>query len=311
VSSKIGTKMAEKSNTVLRGITRPKILLKLTNILSKVGVKMGSYVPQAGIKAASKAATVAAKVGKALSKGGFVVFDLISLSLDLADPRGFDTMRTKSFYLGLKASNQKTFNESILNEGGNLVVGPLDFVSQEQTDKAVDIAIDAILQDIIGQIIVEILQNDMSEEDIEWYVNRELDNISETDVVNKVMEKLCVDANGIYFEDGTCSLKRTECHAYPWPLTDSPDVSTVFTRRFVNGKCVMEDPSARLLCDEDGMVYNHDTGMCEISSLYCKNKGAEWKYDPLISDYDCHVSGLQQALEFVFGKTIVRSITSA
>jgi hypothetical protein len=123
-------------------------------------------------------------------------------------------------------------------------------------------------------------------------------------ISNQIKSTWCSEVGGIMLEGGRCTLPESKCNSqYTWPLKET-DTYT----EFKDGKCWVADPAMRSMCDENKLAYNPKTGICDITETYCKSKGAEYKFDKKINDYDCKVPVEQAVFEAIFGTSMVRGL---
>jgi hypothetical protein len=111
------------------------------------------------------------------------------------------------------------------------------------------------------------------------------------------LERVCTDKGFTPGPDGTCMLNENTCkngrHGLPGYVI------------WTDGKCMMGNEPYRKFCRDKGLRFNESIGRCQTTQAYCSNKQVSWK------NGDCHVPGEQKAAEFIFGKTITRSVTRA
>jgi hypothetical protein len=132
------------------------------------------------------------------------------------------------------------------------------------------------------------------------YITDQVSQVMPT-VVENASKQLCLDNNGNYLSDGSCTYKsKADCDAsYVWPLGENDTYAEWSADR---GACISASPAMRLTCDGNNIPYDSTTGICKIDENYCKMKGTEWK------DGDCHVSIGQDIAETIFGSTVTRGL---
>jgi hypothetical protein len=298
------------ANSILRGAST-RFTSAATSVLAKAGIKMATFVAQRGIMAAKGIANAASLVGKVLTSKAFLAFSIITLALDITDVGGYNEFRTKEFYKELKQLTDLSMKVEIENEGGSLLVGPLDYIEAKKLEQAIEtITVSILFGEELGDIAKVIHDNQLTDEQAAIYLEDQMHNINYDTIAKKAYKKLCEDSGGLSLEDGGCSFKEADCLDYPWPLpTDGSQGYMI--RRFVDGKCISEDPTIRLLCEEHDLEYDKYTGICKITPQYCAKRGVDWAYNPKIGEYDCTLPAGQIALETVFGTQIVRALKAA
>ena len=163
-----------------------------------------------------------------------------------------------------------------------------------------------------------------------------------------VQKYICIEKNGrmvdIPEQGAMCSYKDADsCHkSYRWPPPEdipiktyademkcnnnikegwevskdddgnkfctSTDTYAEFRPNEYGGTCQIYSPGTRLICEENQIPYNFTTKVGDITKEYCQRKGAEWRMDESINDYDCNVPTEQGIAEALIGTTIVRGV---
>jgi hypothetical protein len=315
--SSAGIKMSQKLAMLLGKKMGEASTIKVAEVAS-------SKAASSGVAAAAKAGATIGKVGNA----AMAIFSVTSILMDVLDVAGYGKLKTKKELIGIKLELEKelleAFNEAkLLNP---MIVGPLDkFTEEEMTDlllkkvefifnpdnKADDSlikpVIDKINQDLAAGIIIKGDLN--SDTKLQPYI----DMVDAEKLADLVKKYVCIDKGGktvtIPNRELMCSYKDADsCHkSYSWPPTEN-DTYAEFRSKEYDGSCQVYTPAMRGMCEESNIPYNYDTKICDITKEYCAKKGAEWRKDDSINDYDCNIPTEQAVLEAVFGTTVVRGV---
>ena len=114
---------------------------------------------------------------------------------------------------------------------------------------------------------------------------------------------LCTQYKGIML-DGKCMYGKDECNNVSKPLGDYE-----IDRHWSNNdqRCYSINAAISDLCDQNGVLYDKEKGICVISEEMCRMKGGDPKK---LSDgtIDCRINDGQNFFELVFGSTLVRGL---
>jgi hypothetical protein len=316
-----------------------KIGLAAAKLASKaiqnLGVKLGSKALQAiGIKIAEKAMTeIAVKAGESgaakLAMGSTMgplgiaadALMVVGIGLDLGDAGGYMKMGTKEMYHAIRADIWESFKKAFTDKGiaYPIVYGPLDKLNDSdptafgKEQEAASIAItsdknEPLMQKFNGMITAYIQNNPTATgDDLGKYIDSIYDSAVDMDaVMAKATSQICVSHGGV-MKDGYCKYTTpASCKAsMVWPPADGND-STFVEWDADKGECVVASTGLYTICKENGLGYNWENRMCDITEDYCKSKGAKWGDNPNIKEKDCIVPIDQQVFEALFGTTITR-----
>jgi hypothetical protein len=314
-----------------------KMSQKLAMLLGKkMGEESATKLAEAAAlkasqSAATKGAVTAAKAGATIGKVGnaaMAIFSVTSIVMDILDVAGYGKMKKKKELLDIKLELEKelleAFNEAnLLNP---LIVGPLDkFTEEEMTDlllKKVEFifnpdnkADDVLIKPVIDQINKDLTSGKIVKEDLnsDTKLQPYIDMVDAEKLADLVKKYVCIDKGGktvsIPDRELMCSYKDADsCHkSYPWPPTEN-DTYAEFRSKEYGGSCQVYTPAMRGMCEESDIPYDYDTKICKITKEYCQMKGAEWKKDDSIDDYDCNIPTEQAVAEAIFGTTVVRGL---
>jgi hypothetical protein len=327
--------VGNRINKLVRGIVKPKYLVKILAVAGKVGAKLSTAASKQAAKIATKLATANAKlaakyssiaaaaaaststvfgapVGGLIAVGGAIlsIFDGLSLLLDLGDPGGYGELEYKATYRKLKEQLDAEFKQDLKDNGYpapyEQITGPLDYIEEEDlvttmAEISNEIFENKYLQETIKKVEAR-ASNDMSEQEIGVIFDEEASKI-QTIISNLSYEDMCKKFDGFMVGD-KCSFKKQECNDYEWPIDidNGAEIDGGSFRRFKDGKCLAEGPEIRSACEESGIPYDFETGICDITEEYCKLKGADWLND------DCKVQDGQKFFEYLVGETVVRGL---
>lgn len=311
-------------------------------ILAKMGQKAGTKVVSSlGKKGASKAGKAAlGKVGakaagKMAAKGGeraavgfgskfgtkagmgpvgwaLMVFDVVSITLDLTDPMKYNKSMTNADIKEIEDQFKKAFKEEGLKSlKGELtkqglptdnvqwpmeVMPEIDYKASKYTE-------------YITEYITKVIEAEMAKDP-----NYDTDKLPDTifEAASKYAEqKMCSEIAGTKWdeESGQCKYTQEGCWAKSkWPLApDTTDVYSVWDK--ATGKCVSGNSLLREWCEDrensggaEGLSFNREDETCRVNEQYCKVMGFEWK------DGDCKMEPGQNVAELIFGTTITRGV---
>jgi hypothetical protein len=312
----------------------PKILKNLTMTITKNAAKLsksaGRLTAKFGLSTSTKLLTKLAK----LRPDPTIVFEIISMGLDLGDAGGYGKMQTKEMLYKIKSESDKQFKKASFDAfnqmfiENNLEFKEDDFIWPMVYDPLDDTEID--MDELINKKIDEILNNENHElsKPIFEKINLDLQNkvIKPEDLENEkildkyfnlldidkihqiVFEDQCKSAGGIIYDNNNCTLSEEKCIV--WPIPKDKDGNDIVTyREFKDGKCIIADSTVRKTCDDMDIPYDIQTGICNINENYCNTKGAEWrKNEKINNEYDCVIPLEQKVFETIFGETITRGL---
>ena len=333
VPIQVAMTIAEKAVArLITGKTEQGILKYSTKLASRalqtLGQKVGEdLLVRLGVRSAARVGTVLAEqtaVSAASGPGAPFVeaaqlcFDALSLSLDVGDAGGYLKMGTKKMYLDMKTSVDAQFQKAFTDQGvaWPVVAGPLDSLSATDYSTAVTANVNTIIATdgnkymapLKAALTTWITQNPNAQEaDIDAWTNTYLTQhpLDYDALTADAISQLCTTKGGTPKADGSCgwATEKACLTSYSWPLKANDQYA-----EWTNGQCQLASQGLRGICEQNGLTYNQDTHLCNVTQDYCKTKGANWTYDSTIKDYDCHIPTGQAVAEAIFGTTIVRGL---
>jgi hypothetical protein len=334
IISKIGFKMQSKFLTKIAKNMSKQVGARIAkSMATKLAKTAGKSAAKFGLKASTKLASMAVR----LRPSPTIVFEILSMGLDMGDAGGYGKMQTKEALYKLKSETEKNLKKGMYEnikqayeeQGETLkeedfiwpvVYDPLENAT-ESFDELVNKKVDSILNDPndplaktifdaidndleSGKITQEQLDKDETGELFQSYIeNLDIDKIS-----NIVYTEWCKSKGGIIYDNDKCTLPENTCTVWPIKKDKDGNPETAY-REFKDGKCVIVDSSVREKCDEMNIPYDTKTGMCKIDEQYCKSKGAEWRQNKnLNNEYDCAIPLEQKVFESIFGTTVTRGL---
>ena len=145
-------------------------------------------------------------------------------------------------------------------------------------------------------ISFKIKAEDDLENKIADYVSTKTDEYTEIATTN-----LCTEYKGVML-DGKCTYTTKEdCN------TNFGDYDIDKSWSETDKKCYSINAAISNLCEQNGIKYDKEKGICVITEEMCRMKGGDPKK---LSDgtYDCRINDGQNFFEMVFGSTLVRGL---
>ena len=293
----------------------PRYLEKLgyhvsKDLLEKMTKKVGTTVAIKLAELGPKMAVTAPLGPLALPIDALLLgFDIINIAIDIADPLEYGNLTYNKLYRGLKIDYDKEFKDTLTESGETSIpiIGPLDKLQTEEYKNKYSFIIQKLLapdgdimKTIMTKIDTDIKSGVLNPDKIDEYIDI---NMPDSDIIStNAMNIMCTQAGGIMLE-GTCSFSNpSDCNKnYNWPLKDTDQYTEWDT---LTNSCRSANPTMKIICETDKIPYNNTTGICNIDSNYCLNKGADW--DDNIKD--CSISTGQSIAEMIFGVTLTRSL---
>jgi hypothetical protein len=334
--SKVGAKILPK--TINKVIAKSVIKIG-QNFGIKFGIKIGAKIGAMGAK-------MGAKLGMGPVGWALMAFDIFSLGLDAADPGGYETGTFLGEFIENRDKTKDAFINEIKKQGGTypIIVGPLNklpskstlseeeqqnylnsIIESLQQDKEVDIP--ATQEDYSKFIIIEYCLSyleskiegldlsDLSEAEIEVVISTIFDNGTLFFDTNEgetfLLQRLCEMVDG-KFDNGICTYKDKEsCNAsYDWNKVKESIEKNIETNEvyveYKDGKCVMENPALRIICEDKKLEYDDEKQLCKITDEYCARYGVDTINTN--NGKDCKLKVGQEIAEFIFGTTITRGL---
>jgi hypothetical protein len=335
IISKIGFKMQAKFLTKIAKNVSKNVATKLAKSMAfKIGKTAGKSAAKFGLKASTKMASMAAR----LRPSPTIVFEILSMGLDMGDAGGYAKMQSKEALYKLKSETEKNLKKGMYEnikmayqEHGEtlkeedfiwpVVYDPLENAT-DTFDDLLNKKIETIMADpnnSFSKPIFDAIDNDLEsgkitqeqlDKDEEGeLLNSYIDNLLNTDEISKIVyEDWCKSKDGIIYDNDKCTLPEKTCTVWPIKKDKDGNPETAY-REFRDGKCIIVDSSVREKCDEMNIPYDMQTGMCKIDEKYCKSKGAEWRQNKKINnEYDCAIPLEQKIFESIFGTTVTRGL---
>lgn len=301
-------------------------------VLKKIGTTTAKLGAKTGLKTGSK---IMSKVAKFLTPNPLDVLDILSIGLDMADVGGYGEMGTKKMYIEQKKQSDQQFKQLFIDQFKELakeagidfsiddmmwpiVIDPLSSLPEGSENAQIEAEVSKILsldednKEPLAQGFINAIFNDLKSgkitiegiSDGTTPLDSYLELLDMEAITLKACNIVCINNNGIVYDNDKCTLSESDCNKnYNWPLGEN-DVYSEFRK----DRCVVADPTLRLTCNDAGLDYDHETGICIIDEGYCKSKGADWKFDSKIQQYDCNVNIGQDIGEFILGTTITRGL---
>ena len=337
IIAKIGGKIQSKLiGSLAKNMSKnlgKRMALKLSG---KIATQVGKMAGKVGITASTKATKFALLAAK-IKPSPTMIFDILSMGLDMGDAGGYERLQTKGALYTLKAevdkqlkqgfyeSAKKQFEEigETLTENDFIwpvVYDPLEN-EPDSFDSLVDQEVEKILQDENNILIKpvfdaidadlesgKITQDQLDNDTDGTLFSSYLENLDIETISKKVYEDFCKSKGGIIYDGDKCTLPASTCNK--WPLQKDKDGNIIEDyKEFKDGKCVYASSTLREKCEEMNLPYDINTGICTINENYCKSKAAEWRPNKNINnEYDCIIPIEQSVVEGIFGKTITRGL---
>lgn len=287
-----------------------------------------------GYKAMSQATlrqltTAAFRVGRTAKAAGsaFTAFSVMSLVLDLSDifgdTVGYSKMGTKQVYLALKKSLDEEFKKILKSkdiDGPPIFVGPFHFMDyvaaiEIETGKILDLSdqskVHVLAKPMMNAIVRDVENGTLEQEDLSNdAIMKKYDRYLDMDAIaRQAVSNACILYGGkeITFKGARfCTFKdKDTCMKHStFPLENESDMFLVWR----NDACHMESQAMKQICTDNNLEYDQERGICKITKQYCQSKGAEYTDNPMIKEKDCMIPPEQEAMELIFGKTVVRGL---
>ncbi len=286
-------------------------------------------------------ATVSGVIGTATKY--LTVIGLVGSAIDLADVFGNNavtnynqqikagddnvyigsTSTYKKAYYGIKSNLDSQFQKIIEENGGKypIITGPLTKLEEDKLIEELNLHLEpAILEYFNNLDNIKNLQEYMKTVPASKLISEESIGIVIAEyvgpkLVDIQMKLLCKSKGGkIINIDGQeyCTYESQDAtnSSYNWPLTESDIYSEWKISKNSNGEdegySVLADPSMKIICKDNNLEYNTNTGICEIKKEYCLSRGLDWKYDDEIKQEDCYLDPTQNIFEYILGTSVLR-----
>ena len=333
----------EKNTAKMASKILDDIAAKSSKTLVQLGIKAAQVGEDAATDALIKTAESAmidtgAEAGAELATAGteiatlgpvglaLAAFSIMTMGLDMGDAGGYEKMGSIKTYTKIKnklnaqMKAQLDDNKSL----SPLVFGPIDKLSQDDRSSKIQDAISAIMADSANPIVAPMLAKIQTDIRAGTLLEADIDDetkmapyyaMIDNDALNSAANnKVCILLGGKLV---TQSDKTTACSyadadscnkSYNWPLNKG-DIYAEYKTDQYGGACIVASATLRQVCTSNKLGYDADKGMCTgIDENYCKTKGADWRYDSDLKQYDCGINLGQDISEHIFGKTLVRGL---
>jgi hypothetical protein len=328
-----------------------KVLMVSARVLERIGARMGAQMlarlgakagqrmaidvgTTIGTRMATKAAiSASAGPGAPFVQATLLVFDVLSIGLDLGDAGGYNRMATREMYDKIKAEVDAEMKKAFEAEGGvwPSVVGPLDALDSAETTSRTTTEVQKILsadtdephplvQPMLRKIAEDAKSGKFKPEDAEDDAKLApyIALIDMDQVHAEAEQRVCSAAGGRMVDVGNgagpqCSYPTEAACAgsFPWPMPEgSTQTYAEYRRDLANGAgaCVVASYALRQTCEGIEVPYDTATGTCKIDAEYCMRKGANWAINPKTNQMDCVIDKGQDIAEIMFGTTVVRGL---
>ena len=314
-----------------------KSALKTATAAADIAKRLAKLDPTA-IKAVGKGlGKLGSKAAKALRPGPAIMFDALSLTLDLLDVGGYSQMESLKNLYKMKSESDKEYKQSMYNAYADLYkeIGIdlkiedfewpiiLDPIGDDMDD--LEVRINIKMEDLFASLepgpphpLIKPFQQQMDadikagvikQEDLakDEVYNKYYALINQDEVLTLVVNEWCKSKGGSVYDTNKCTLSETKCNTnYAWPLKNDDTYA-----EFKDGKCVVSNPTMKQYCESIKLPYNAATGVCNIDRKYCTDMGAAFVMDKDLGEYDCKIYDGQKVVEFLIGTVVTRSIIKA
>jgi hypothetical protein len=296
-----------------------------------------------GLKTAVKvAATAPAKAAMGPVGWAMLVFDLVSMALDLYDPAGYAEFMSNEIAMNLRNIAEHSFQLIMENEGMN-VPALADFDYRNPPGQW---ALTHVLPDVrkrmydrvIENMPLELLDEAAFEDPVaqQAYIGDEAQKLLEAYIDSDAYKKEVCEAYNkerrgkLKWVDGVgCSLTESECkkfNQYQSKLDPNEAQFALYTNRYrkkIGGSvkkpivrtypltdkaCVLSPLGwSKESCTSDKGRWDENEGMCSFSNQYCSRKGLK-RHRMRNGVHNCIMFPGQKIAEMFFGTTITRTV---
>jgi hypothetical protein len=340
--SKLASKLVSKTTSKATTTAQKQLAKLATSKLQKSFLRTtlratGKALTKVATKAAAATTKLAAKAGMGPIGWGLMIFDIISIGVDLADPAGYDNIKYLEEYKKARDKAEEQFANELRKEGITppIVIGPaaklpdktppgLPEDPPDGNPRSKEELASMVTTEYLTEYIIDVMENI----DLTMYSETEISEIQEKIAENGsaffetkegedyISKRQCEIMKGLLLSDNSCSYtSREKCDAsYDWSKikadyeSEDPNAKSsgeIFVE-WRDNKCVVANPLSRITCEKDNFPYDYDKRLCVLTAEYCRGKGL----DPIqtADGIDCKLSGGQEFAELLFGTTFTRSI---
>jgi len=338
LASKLVSKTTSKATTTAQKQLAKLATSKLQQSFLRTTLRAtGKAVTKVATKAAAATTKLAAKAGMGPIGWGLMIFDIISIAVDLADPAGYDNIKYLEEYKKARDKAEEQFANELRKEGITppIVIGPaaklpdktppgLPEDPPDGNPRSKEELTSMVTTEYLTEYIIDVMENI----DLTMYSETEISEIQDKIAENGsaffetkegedyISKRQCEIMKGLLLSDNSCSYtSREKCDAsYDWSKikadyeSQDPNAKSsgeIFVE-WRDNKCVVANPLSRITCEKDNFPYDYDKRLCVLTAEYCRGKGL----DPIqtADGIDCKLSGGQEFAELLFGTTFTRSI---
>jgi hypothetical protein len=297
----------------------------------------GRVLTKVATKAAAAAGKLAAKAGMGPVGWALMIFDIITIGVDIADPAGYDNVKYLEEYKKARDKGEEEFANELRKSGITppVVVGPalkLPDVTPpglpekppgghpRSKEELSSIAVQEYLSEYIADVMEHVDLTEFSEVEMDEIAVKIGENGADffdtKEGEDYLAKRQCQIMQGLLLSDNSCTYAtREKCDAsYDWSKVkadyaiedpNAPTSGELYVE-WRDNKCIIANPISRITCDKDNFPYDYDKRLCILTAEYCRSKGL----DPVqtADGIDCKLSGGQEFAELLFGTTLTRSI---
>ena len=139
-------------------------------------------------------------------------------------------------------------------------------------------------------------------DDVVNYVKTYIDLNIET-YITQALSTLCNQYNGVMNSNNQCVYSEQNCKNDN--LGDT-DIAGAWSNS--QKKCLSVNPVIKGICNKNGLPYNINTGICQITDKLCLQKTGVPQHDSAGNLEECVIPKGKMVAELIFGKTIVDSL---
>lgn len=338
LASRLIGKTTAKATTAAQKTLVKAAASKLQSTFLRTTLRVtGKALTKVATKAAAAAVKLSVKAGMGPIGWGLMIFDIITIGVDIADPAGYDDVKYLEEYKKARDKGEEEFANELRknNITPPVVIGPAAKLPDEtppglpETPPGGNPRSKAELSSMaVQEYMTEYITDVMEHVDLTEFSEAEIDEIlvqigeygadffETKEGEDYLARRQCEIMQGLLLSDNTCSYaSREKCDAsYDWTkikadyATNDPNAQTSgeLYVEWRDGKCIIANPMSRITCDKDNFPYDYDKRLCTLTAEYCRSKGL----DPVqTSDgIDCKLSGVQEFAELLFGTTFTRTL---
>lgn len=300
-----------------------------------IGIKTatGKLSTEAAKKASAGLATKLATSTSAKAAGYLLTgVGLLGTAIDLADIFGNnsvtnyqqgikigdtekDTTNFKQAYIALKKDFDNAFEEQLKknNMQSPYIIGPLTTLKEEeyvkkigeQTEQAMVIYFNK--KENVNKFTNYITTLDKTFTK-EQYQEKILEFLL-SEIMTIINQLVCEKENGkniILNGNNYCSYKSKEdmLKSFSWPIQDGQIYGE--WKKEGGGYSIMGNPTMKSICDANGLKYDDEKGICEVTKNFCLDRGLDWSFNPNINEDDCKLDDTQNVFEMLLGSSTIR-----